>query len=779
MITIDKDEIAAARMAKLLEKAKAGRSLSRTDRNDLRVFCGGRLPWEKEEPVVKEAETPKIDPTSLVNAMTIIESSKADGLPLWKAMRDRREASRLFESREWSMLTEIAKSCMMERPTVPVWQWAGENVFLDEVATAEPGFYDITRTPWAREWQELPLRPEVRVVAIKKPSRCGASEAALNIIRWMPKFWPGNAGLAYPDDKQARDVVDRRLLRSIRRICESQRTGDKDDEGLSNINLINMAIRAGGSASSRLFTEWWVRFWLLDEIEEHDTSDTTSTFKRALSRQADVVDALLFAVSKPKRTGGPIDDIYVQGSQKKYLVPCPRCEQRIEFFRNRFRYDHARRDDGSWDLEAVIAGTWYQCQHCNGRIEEKEKRAMLQDGIWTPTPPEQRRHNAEGKYVPPTPGWESYQLSDYYALHHEVRWGKLMAQYLTAFEINPSIEDQVHFINNHEGECDDSAEIVINTDSIAALQAGRTEVTEITLPDGTKEKRAEVLGIPGGFRLAYLNGAHNARLPIKPDIIVAFADKQQSCIKFLVFAVVVKPKVAAYLIDLGQMEDEDQLYSILFHREYWIAKSARGDLPDRPMRITGGFMDSRYRGQAVYKMCLKAHTNLGMEFWPVRGEGLKAKRDKQGRATTVLVSEATKGKLFRTIEDSCELGKLMVRYFKDHTLQTELAVNKIGRRAGWRIWLPTDYPESLASEITAEYYDKETDTYVHNKAKFGPNDWRDCMKYLVLWMIENMAMLITEFGGDQSELDELPPINADDEDDAKPRGRDYVLTPPH
>ena len=38
------------------------------------------------------------------------------------------------------------------------------------------------------------------------------------------------------------------------------------------------------------------------------------------------------------------------------------------------------------------------------------------------------------------------------------------------------------------------------------------------------------------------------------------------------------------------------------------------------MKITAGFFDSRYRGQAVYKFCLQCYHELGLQIWPVRGE---------------------------------------------------------------------------------------------------------------------------------------------------------------
>ena len=74
----------------------------------------------------------------------------------------------LFAQPEYELCNQVAAMCFRERPTEPTWRWAEQHVWLDEKMTAEPGYYDSGKTPWAREWHELPLRGDVREVAIKK-----------------------------------------------------------------------------------------------------------------------------------------------------------------------------------------------------------------------------------------------------------------------------------------------------------------------------------------------------------------------------------------------------------------------------------------------------------------------------------------------------------------------------------------------------------------------------------------------------------------------------------
>lgn len=699
-------------------------------------------------------------------------------LELFRHHHDRARHAQITGSLEYRICADTAAANFKETPTVPVWQWAAEKVWLDAKMAAEEGWYDPEKTPWMKELQELPLRSDVREAVVKKPSRSGATEAAFNILRWMPDNWPGNAGIVFPEDKQGRDVTKRRLLDSLAKTAAAQLSPDEHDNGLSNIYLTNMLIKMGPSGSSRMFTEWWVRYFILDELEEHDATDSTTTYERALSRQTDVSDSLLVAISKPKRAGGPIDRAFIRGTQKEWNMLCPRCAQRFVLSRSQFQNDaDCRHPDGTWDLLAVEKNTFCVCPRCQGRIHESEKRLMNQAALWIPRDPQHRRRGIDGKYVPPVPGVESYQLSDYISYHPKVTWGKLRVMALLAFDIQPSHTAKVHYINNHEGECEEPDIVGTDADTIAALVAGRVETRKIKSADGTEIEQTTTHGIPGGYRLAYLHGQFSARLPFTPTQILIFIDKQKTHLKFSVWAVRIDATLPgqceAFLVDLGRTDDETTLRADIIPRPYFLENNGGDPLAQPPpMFITAGFFDARYRGQAVYKFCLQAFHELNLQIWPVRGEGEKEAFKRKSDSSPDKRSQNTaRGRMLRYVEDICDLGKLMVRWFKDHPLQHELN-DKLTRAPGWRLWLPTDYPAEFAAELTAEKYDQSTDEWIHNAQKFGPNDWRDTTKYLVLWLLEHLNPLLTAAG-----ITPAPSLSSDDEALA-PKSRDYVLHSP-
>ena len=652
----------------------------------------------------------------------------------------------LDASPEHDFLVNIALGHFKPRSTEPIWQWADREVWLDQKQTAKAGRYKSSKTPWAREIQDIPRNPDcshVREVAILKCSRSGITEGVLNVVRWMPEHWPGNVLYAINSQKKAREVAKKRIIPGIESAAAGQLTDDPNDKTLSTITLKNMEIIVSGSGADGAFMEAWYRLVILDELSRHQVNQGTTTEQRAKSRQSDVDDGVVYKISKPEEAGDAIDLAYTRGDQRKYLVPCPRCSELIELTRHGVVYSHCRQNDGTWDLDAVVRDSYRVCPHCQGRIDEAEKFAMVNSDLceWTPTAPALRRKSPEGNYVPIDPALRSYHISDWYSLHDRLTTGELMKLWLMANEIEPSESGKMFVCVNHEGWPYENTDHKIDADSIEALKGGRVEQREITNADGTKETRVEVLGTK--FYRAYIDGEFKSRLPFRPALITIKADKQQEQIKALVFAWMANGD--RYLIDVCYLKDEDALKA-MHARPYWIHSDYLTPLPpeqthgsqlgfvlnsagvpvaDEPMFILSGLIDSRYRPTEVYAACITAHADYGWNVWPVKGEGKH---------------EEYQGKMLRYVVDKCESEDITVRYFYDHEIKNNFYITRIQKRSSPRLWLPDDLPKAVISEWMAEVYDENEKAWVHDK-KRGPNDFGDCGKYCEVFYQENKLEL--------------------------------------
>ncbi len=603
---------------------------------------------------------------------------------------------------EADLLMDVFRGAFRGIPDVPVWEWADENVYFSASMAAEHARYISAEAPWAREWQDLPRQKGVHEAAMMKSSQTGATESVLNVIRWMPDNWPGNVGYIINSIQKAKRIGKVRLRETLLECAEDQVSDDPNDTAICNIILKNMEITISGSGSANAFRETWYRLGVLDEPEDHETqADGTTSYDNIQSRFTTVSDSMLYVIGKPQEKGGIIHRCYLKGSQEKFLVPCPRCGRRIELIFENLRYSHCKDLIGQWDLIQVLEETFYECQLCGGRIEEKEKRAMVQAGIWVPTP-ERFRETLEGRAVMAEPGVRSFHISDLYSLFPKVRWGILAKKWIVARYTAPSITAQNAFSTEHLGRPIEPQEMGFRDGTIEALQGGISEQVN---------GRKVVLG--EAFKLCYEHHEEVGPLPIDDvDYLSITGDRQGDCLKFVVFCW--SKRGEAFPIDYGMVRDEDAFLE-LRHRVYQ-PKTA-----GKPYKIFGGLVDSGHNpGKAIFEMCAKAQA-LGWHVFPSRGEGYNSEY---------------KGRSVRLMEkvDFTESGQAIDRWhFHDHAIKMDLLIGKIHRRDHPRLWMPTPVPGPFLTELTSEKLtnvrvgDRKVQKFVHMESQ-GPNDYLDIFK---------------------------------------------------
>ena len=623
-----------------------------------------------------------------------------------------------MSSPEREFLVDLATSAFLGTPCEPVWLWAERSVWLDERMVAQPQWYRSDLTPWTREWQELVRqdRPRVREAVFMKSSQSGVTEASLNIVRWMPVHWPGNVLYATTSREEAKKVARTRLLPTLARAAGPQITGDDDDLGMSRISLRNMEIVVGGSGSSGPFLQTWYRLIVLDELENHEQRQETSTYDRAKSRQATVADGLLLAMSKPEIEGGLIHHHFLRGTQKRWLVPCPRCGEEIELVWSGVQFGGAKDLIGGWELKALPGCTWYRCQRCGGRIDEGEKAAMVRAGRWEARPGDERMRGPGGKVVPAEPGVESYHISDLYSLWPSVSWAELAKLYLSAHVITPNEASQKYFRTNHLGLPWEPLAGGVTDAKVLALRGGLVEEAK----DGVRT----VVGTE--YRTVYRGGECTGECPVQPDVVLVTGDKQGNEIKFVVWAW--RRDGQAWHLEHGRCQGEQDLVDLRLQ-----PYPVRGGEPVYPY---GGLIDCGYRPHEVFRACLAAQA-AGFELHPARGSGFNAN---------------FRGRQVAERFDEFEGAPLIIYDFYDHAWKSNLYLGKIGRRDAPRLWMPMDLDQEFVAELTAERLILDTangrriQRWEHDRHRDGPNDWGDaCKMQLVAWHI--LAPVLAEPAG--------------------------------
>lgn len=586
------------------------------------------------------------------------------------------------------MLWGAVADCYRPRPDYTVWQWAERNVYIDGKAGATAQFYRSDLTPWTRRLQECFTDPTVEEVVVRKSSQTGFTEAALNVIRYMPKHAPGNVLYAINSASEARDVSKRRLRSTLLRAAGDLAPDDPDEATTFAIHLRNMVVKVAGSGAAGPFMQSVYRVIVLDELEEHDATDDTTTIDRARSRFATVANSKLFALSKPKNVEGVICQEFDTGTCEAYHVPCPHCGTFQELEWSRLKFGHCRDLVGGWDFERLEAEVFYECRECEGRILEEHKPAMVNAGRWVPAAEDEREK-------PATPGKVSMQISDLYSLFPKVTWPRLARLWI---ESEGEELKRRHFWTNHLGKGWEERSATIGERHLLRLRAGAIDA-ETKQPDGQR------------YGWVYRNQELVGEIPFEPALLSITADRQQDRIKYLVAAW--NGEGEAWWIDYGELfEDHDLLR--LRERDYPVAGGGE------PARIGTGLYDCGFERDLVYRACIASN------FWILPARGLEN------------VSGA------RMISERREFfdGHEFLRYdFLDHVVKNEFYIGKIARRSEPRLWLPWELPPAFAAEFAAERKVREVTNrgfsrYVWKKRAHAQNDFGDCGKLqYVLWHV--------------------------------------------
>lgn len=270
-------------------------------------------------------------------------------------------------------------------------QWAAQYRILTP-PTAEAGPWRNERTPYLEGIMDALCEPGVSEITILKSTQIGGSEALRNMIAWVIDNDPSPILLVLPDEKSAKSVIAQRirpLFQSCPQLAQHL-TGRAWDSTQYRIKTLGASVDVGWSGSAQSLASKEIRFLFLDEEDKYasqagDEADAISLAKertRTYLHRARVVH-----LSTPTTRTGNIWRAWSDaGDKRRYYMPCPFCGRYQHFTFPQLRWPRA---EATIENKAAIADdilinrrAWYECQHCQGRIEDKHKNAMLLAGLW-------------------------------------------------------------------------------------------------------------------------------------------------------------------------------------------------------------------------------------------------------------------------------------------------------------------------------------------------------------------------------------------------------------
>lgn len=331
---------------------------------------------------------------------------------------------------------DLFASAVRPEPRLSLSEWSDANRVLPQKASAEPGPYRTSRTPYAKKIADaLSTGSPYHTVVFAKGAQIGATEIGNNWIGYVIHHAPGPMLAVAPTVEMAKRVSKQRIAPMIEATPALQDRVSPARERDSGNSLFAKDFPGGtlimtGANSAVGLRSMPARYLFLDEVDaypgdldgEGDPIDLamkrTVTFRR---------NRKVYMCSTPTTLEtSRIWRAFKATDQQRYFVPCPECGeyQLIEWPRIVF-------GEGQRGNPALA------CVSCASLIEERHKQSMLAHGEWRPTA------------GPCEPGVIGFHLSALYSPLGWYSWSDAMRDFLSAKDHPEKLKT---FVNTALGE---------------------------------------------------------------------------------------------------------------------------------------------------------------------------------------------------------------------------------------------------------------------------------------------------------------------------------------
>lgn len=273
-------------------------------------------------------------------------------------------------------------------PDLTVSAWADEYRMLSSSASAEPGRWHTSRTPYLREIMDV-LSPshQAQKCVVMAGAQIGKTECGNNWIGYVIHRSPGPMLMVQPTVETAKRVSKQRLAPMIdstpvlrARVAESR---SRDSGNTVQVKEFEggLLIITGANSSAGL-RSMPIRFLFMDEVDEYpgDVDGQGDPVALAEKRTTTFARRKVFLTSTPTIKGlSRIEREYSESDQRRYFLPCPACGHRDYLTWRDPGHHRIEWDEGRPETAHMV------CRECGGRVEERHKTGMLVGGEWRAT----------------------------------------------------------------------------------------------------------------------------------------------------------------------------------------------------------------------------------------------------------------------------------------------------------------------------------------------------------------------------------------------------------
>lgn len=279
-------------------------------------------------------------------------------------------------------------------------EWADRYRFLSARASAEPGKFRTSRTPYICEVMDaLSNGSHYEVVVLMFGAQLGKTETMLSWLGYISDVTPAPCMIVVPTLDMAKRFSKQRLdpmfedTPKLNGILRPQRERDSGNSQLTKLFPGGLFILAGANSGASLRSAP-IKFLALDECDSYPIiPDEGSPVELAMARTKTFSRRKILITSTPTVAGtSNVENFFLQGDQRFFEVPCPSCGE----------FQILKWDQVKWEGDDPETA-YFECQVNGCRMEQKHKTKMLDGGRWVATA------------VPKNPRIVSFHLNSLYA----------------------------------------------------------------------------------------------------------------------------------------------------------------------------------------------------------------------------------------------------------------------------------------------------------------------------------------------------------------------------
>jgi len=532
-------------------------------------------------------------------------------------------------------------AAMLPPDELTVSEWADKYRRLSSEASAEPGQWHTSRTPYLREIMDCFTDPNVRRIVFVAASQIGKTEAELNIIGYIIDADPGSILFIHPTTIDAKEFSKLRIapmLRDSPTLAEKVASPKSRDSG----NTILQKTYPGGiltlcgSTEAHALASKPIRYVLGDERDRWATSagNEGDPWSLAMARQTTFYNAKAVEVSTPTvRSASAIEGSFSEGTMERWKTQCPHCGKYHEISFDDIRFEHETKIVAGCKTHTVTS-VLYVCPECACVSSEYDMKHA--PSRWEADNPDAYANGVRSfwlnAFVSPWASWESIILKYLQAIGDS---RKLQVVYNTCFgllwEDRGGIQDEDTLMARRED------------------YGRRPDGSEVELPEGvlvltcgvdTQDDRLEYEVVGHGM-FGETWGIAHGRIDGKPDVDATWAALDDVIEHVYRFVDGVGLPVSCTFVDEGGHYTQNvrqQCYKRIGKKVFCIKGMAGPDkpftAPPKKMKIVIG---GTYIGECwQYQLGVDAGKQMIMDALSVQTPGAKychfPRRDDYGSA---------------------------------------------------------------------------------------------------------------------------------------------------